>query len=316
MSSKAISAYTTGGSDHAGADGGSGGPGERGGCRDQGAARVVRWWFRDASGALLLLSADSAGNVRIPRAAGEWQVTAGVVCFDAADSWRNVRPATGGRTDRSHGSNGATGATGPTGATGLPERPVRQVPLPGRLAPPVRQVPLVPRGRPALPVLQGRPVPLAPRVQPGYRRTGATGRWVRRPDRCDGCNWCDGCNRRDRAASTVAWGRPGRLVRLGRLGQQVRPATSTVAGPGGATGATGPTGPTGLAAPTAGATNYVAKFTSTSALGNSQIQDNGNNIGVNIAPRHLPFLCLQPAANRERRRAIVTVWPPHPGFTK
>ncbi len=60
--------------------------------------------------------------------------------------------------------------------------------------------------------------------------------------------------------------------------------TAGVAGPTGATGAgaAGPTGPTGPAGAgtVSGTTNYVAKFTSATAVGNSSIFDNGTAVGV------------------------------------
>lgn len=60
-------------------------------------------------------------------------------------------------------------------------------------------------------------------------------------------------------------------------------------GPTGATGATGATGPAGPAGPgtLSGTTNYVVKFTGATAGGNSQIQDNGTGVSVNIAPSNL-----------------------------
>ncbi|MBS1595778.1 MAG: hypothetical protein JST90_15795 [Bacteroidetes bacterium] len=60
--------------------------------------------------------------------------------------------------------------------------------------------------------------------------------------------------------------------------------TAGVAGPTGATGAgaAGPTGPTGPAGAgtVSGTTNYVAKFTSATAVGNSSIFDNGTSVGI------------------------------------
>jgi hypothetical protein len=55
-------------------------------------------------------------------------------------------------------------------------------------------------------------------------------------------------------------------------------SSSGIVGPQGATGYTGYTGP-GVS----GTTNYVAKFTSGTAIGNSQIFDNGTSVGVNQA---------------------------------
>ncbi|MBS1684950.1 MAG: hypothetical protein JSS76_09355 [Bacteroidetes bacterium] len=56
--------------------------------------------------------------------------------------------------------------------------------------------------------------------------------------------------------------------------------TGSGGGATGATGATGPTGPAG-AGTVSGTTNYVAKFTSATAVGNSSIFDNGTNVGIN-----------------------------------
>jgi hypothetical protein len=54
-----------------------------------------------------------------------------------------------------------------------------------------------------------------------------------------------------------------------------------VIGVSGATGVVGPTGVTGATGPgVSGTTNYVAKFTSGTAIGNSQIFDNGTNVGI------------------------------------
>ncbi len=84
-------------------------------------------------------------------------------------------------------------------------------------------------------------------------------------------------------------------------------------GAAGATGATGPTGAAGTSAYTAGAgisiagsvisatgggggvsgsgtTNYLSKFTSASAIGNSSIQDNGTNLGIGGAPNAIEKL--------------------------
>ncbi len=68
-----------------------------------------------------------------------------------------------------------------------------------------------------------------------------------------------------------------------------------VTGPTGDTGAIGPTGPTGATGPAGNATangtlNYVAKFTPDStSLGNSQIFDDGSNVGVGTATPRAKF---------------------------
>lgn len=64
-----------------------------------------------------------------------------------------------------------------------------------------------------------------------------------------------------------------------------------VTGPTGDIGLTGPTGATGATGPAgnayvSGTTNYVAKFTDSTSLGNSQIFDDGTNVGVNDTTPH------------------------------
>ena len=61
--------------------------------------------IRNADGTVLVLSADSAGNVRVPGLPASATATAGVVCFDASGQLAKCPPN--------------YGATGPTGATGL-----------------------------------------------------------------------------------------------------------------------------------------------------------------------------------------------------
>lgn len=67
--------------------------------------------IRNADGTVLVLSADSAGNVRVPGLPGSAAATAGVVCFDASGQLAKCPP--------NYGATGPTGATGATGATGL-----------------------------------------------------------------------------------------------------------------------------------------------------------------------------------------------------
>ncbi|WP_255049577.1 hypothetical protein [Lacihabitans sp. CS3-21] len=54
-------------------------------------------------------------------------------------------------------------------------------------------------------------------------------------------------------------------------------------GAAGPTGATGATGATGLGGAT-GTTNFIPKFVSANTIGNSQIQDNGTSVGLNVTP--------------------------------
>lgn len=80
---------------------------------------------------------------------------------------------------------------------------------------------------------------------------------------------------------TGAQGPTGPAGNNGATGAQ---GPTGVAGTNGATGAQGPTGVTGAtgAGSMSGTLNYVAKFTGASAVGNSQIFDNGANIGIGL----------------------------------
>lgn len=69
--------------------------------------------IRNSDGTVLVLSADSAGNVRVPALPASASATAGVVCFDANGQLAKCPPNYGAT-----GPTGATGVTGPTGATG------------------------------------------------------------------------------------------------------------------------------------------------------------------------------------------------------
>ncbi len=86
-----------------------------------------------------------------------------------------------------------------------------------------------------------------------------------------------------------ATGANGTTGATGANGTDGATGANGTAGATGAVGATGATGATGAVGPTgpgsvAGTINYVSKFTGATALGNSQIQDNGTNVAVNMAP--------------------------------
>ena len=93
-------------------------------------------------------------------------------------------------------------------------------------------------------------------------------------------------------------GATGATGPIGPVGPQGVAGPIGATGPAGATGATGPQGPVGATGPTgpqgppgagvAGTNNYVAKFTSATSIGNSQIQDNGTSVSVGAtAPSNL-----------------------------
>jgi len=73
--------------------------------------------IRNADGTVLVLSADSAGNVRVPGLPSSTTATAGVVCFDATGQLAKCPPNFGAAGPT--GPTGATGAVGATGATGV-----------------------------------------------------------------------------------------------------------------------------------------------------------------------------------------------------
>ncbi len=75
------------------------------------------------------------------------------------------------------------------------------------------------------------------------------------------------------------------------------------AGPSGAAGAAGPVGPAGPGV--AGTTNYVSKFTSGTAIGNSQLFDNGTSVGIGtITPASTNKLQVTNAASTTNQHAI------------
>src|SRR5204862_3180384 len=68
-------------------------------------------------------------------------------------------------------------------------------------------------------------------------------------------------------------------------------------GPTGPTGPTGPQGPGGSGSLT-GTANFVTKFTGTSASGNSQIFDNGTNIGIGTSSPSYPLQIIKAGSTR------------------
>ncbi|MGD0709825.1 MAG: tail fiber domain-containing protein [Bacteroidales bacterium] len=79
-----------------------------------------------------------------------------------------------------------------------------------------------------------------------------------------------------------ATGPTGSTGATGPTGSGMGPTGPTGPTGTGTTGATGPTGPTG-AGSVSGTTNYIAKFTSGTALGNSLMYDDGSRIGIGTA---------------------------------
>lgn len=163
------------------------------------------------------------------------------------------------------GTNGTTGATGPTGPTGATGAGVTGPTGPtGSGAGPTG--PTGPTGN------NGTPGVTGPTGNTGAGATGPTG-----PTGATGATGPIGNN-----------GAPGATGPTGATGN-TGVGTPGATGPTGATGATGagvtgPTGPTGTASLSGGTANYVAKWTSPTAIGLSQIQDNATGVSINAAP--------------------------------
>ncbi len=83
----------------------------------------------------------------------------------------------------------------------------------------------------------------------------------------------------------------------GAMGPMGPAGPAGVAGPVGPAGAVGPVGPAG-AANINGTTNFVVKFTGATSGGNSQIFDNGTNIGIGTAAPALPIQAVGASALR------------------
>lgn len=188
--------------------------------------------------------------------------------------------------------NGAAGATGPTGPTGPSGNDGNPGPA-GATGPTGVGVagptgPTGPTGAGAGPT--GPTGPTGSNGAPGVTGpTGSTGAGVTGPTGPTGPTGSGG-------GATGPTGPTGLNGATGATGAGVTgPTGATGVGTPGATGVTGPTGatgPTGTASLSGGTTNYVAKWTSPTAIGLSQIQDNGTGVGVNVAPSATERLLL------------------------
>lgn len=176
----------------------------------------------------------------------------------------------------SQGVQGPTGATGATGATG-PQGIQGPQGATGPTGPQGVTGPTGPQGLQGVQGVQGpqgATGPTGPVGPTGVGLTGATG--ATGPAGATGPTGPTGAT-----GPTGPQGLPGATGATGLQGP------TGPAGPQGATGPTGPqgaTGATGASAGVTGSTNYITKFTSSSTVGNSQIQDNGTSIGLNISP--------------------------------
>jgi hypothetical protein len=154
-----------------------------------------------------------------------------------------------------NGTNGTTGSTGPTGPTGI-----------GATGP---------TGLAGSTGTGGGPTgPTGPTgaTGTGGGSTGATGPTgavgITGPTGAVGSNGLNGSN--------------------GSNGTNGNTGPSGAAGAAGATGANGGTGTAGITGPTgpgsvSGTINYIAKFTAATAVGNSQVFDNGTNVSIGTA---------------------------------
>lgn len=187
------------------------------------------------------------------------------------------------------GATGPQGNPGPTGAVGLQGAQGPQGPA-GTQGPAGQNGAVGPQG-PAGP--QGQPGPQGPTGAVGIQgpvgatgpagATGAAG--PAGPQGATGANGAPGATGAD--GTPGATGATGADGAPGPIGPQGDPGATGPAGPTGAdglpgpTGADGATGPTGGAANLSGTTNYVVKFTPNGISGgNSQIFDNGTEIGI------------------------------------
>lgn len=230
--------------------------------------------IRNSDGTVLVLSADSAGNVRIPGLPASSGTIAGVVCYDAAGVLTKCPPIIGatGATGAlgptgATGINGATGPTGATGATGAastvagPTGPTGAIGLTG------------PTGAIGSTGPMGVTGALGPTGPTGA--TGAIG--VTGPMGVTGATGATGSTGPTGATgSTGATGTTGSTGPTGPTGATGATgptgAASTVPGPTGSTGITGLTGPTGAT----GAASTVAGPTgATGATGASIVGPTG-----------------------------------------
>jgi hypothetical protein len=182
-------------------------------------------------------------------------------------------------TNGSNGSNGAVGSTGPTGPTGTNG-------IAGATGPSGSGGgPTGPTGPTGATGSGGGSTGATGAVGP----TGAAG-----PTGSNGSNGTNGSN--GAAGSTGPTGPAGAAGTAGATGHtgvtgptgaNGTSGSAGTTGPTGVAGATGPTGAgtTGATGPTgsgsaSGTINYISKFTSATALGNSQLFDNGTNVGI------------------------------------
>lgn len=195
------------------------------------------------------------------------------------------------------GADGATGADGPQGPAGA-DGATGADGAQGPVGPTGAQGPAGANGATGADGAQG---PAGP--------TGAQGpQGVQGPTGADGAQGPQGVQGAQGAAGpagpTGAQGAAGPAGPTGAVGPQGPTGADGVQGPqgiqgaagaqgptgaAGANGATGPTGAQGVTGPTGpvgvtGTTGYVPKFTSATTLANSQLQDNGTSMSINIAP--------------------------------
>jgi hypothetical protein len=166
------------------------------------------------------------------------------------------------------GANGPTGAPGPTGANGATGA----------------QGPTGPQGPTGANGATGAQGPTGPQGPTGANgATGAQG--PTGPQGPTGANGATGAQ-----GPTGPQGPTGANGATGPTGANGANGATGPTGANGANGATGPTGLTGATGPTGpgticgtALTNYVVKFTSPTSMCNSNIFDNGTNIGVYTA---------------------------------
>lgn len=177
------------------------------------------------------------------------------------------------------GPIGATGATGATGAVG----PQGIQGDPGPIGP---AGPIGPQGAAGPQGAQGIPGPIGT-----TGATGATG--VAGPQGVAG------------PAGPIGAQGPA-----GATGPQGAQGAQGIQGPTGSTGATGATGATGPAgsANINGNANYIVKFTGATTGGNSLIQDNGANVGINFAPQTSAQLYVDKTQLTAQGDGQATIW--------
>jgi len=217
-----------------------------------------QYWLKvelDATGGTNYIAMGTAQLLSVPYAL--YAASSGTVGVTGATGSTGPTGATGlaGVTGPS-GTNGTNGATGPTGATGA-------------------------TGSAGLigPTGVGTTGAVGPTGVAGV--TGATG-----PTGTAGTNGITGptglTGNAGATGPTGLTGPGGATGTNGATGPIGLTGNAGATGPTGLTGATGATGVTGFTGPGSvnGTINYVSKFSSATALGNSQIFDNGTNVGI------------------------------------